>query len=182
MASWNHPELGPFKFHCNAWVREIPMLGFAETKDGTTEIELLIEADSESDTPSAALKELADQTIANHKSLLQFGIELLWNDFHGNGPDSGMWWHGNVEHIYEILDSRFGDRILDQPDGLYSLLEKASVIIQASGYGIDKPCSIIGFESPVDVEHGIGLLSDGTRIVGLGYRSDPDAYLLKPDK
>lgn len=179
MAEWSHPNWGEFSFQEHyGWARTIELQAFSKFRDGETKIEIAIDADSEDEIPTTDLVSVAEKTVANHKSLIESGVDLLWNDFHGNGPDSGMWWRGDVDHIYEILDGRFGDDVLGQPQGLYYILEKASLRIQGSGYGYDKPCSIIGFESPIDIEHGIGILTDGVHVIGLGYRSDPDAYLL----
>jgi hypothetical protein len=34
----------------------------------------------------------------------------------------------------------------------------------------EKPCGVICFEAAFDAEHGLGLLTDGIRVLGTGYQ------------
>lgn len=179
MAEWEHPELGAFRFD-SAWLgtATLPVFSkFASMESSASEtVEILIDAYKSTDIPSDGVVRVAINTISNADSLVKSGLQVLFDDFHGIRPDSGMWWHDEIDHVCEILDNRFSRGVLDTADGLYELLGDASLLIQGRGYGYDSPCAVIGFESPIDVEHGVGFLTDGAQIIGLGYRADPCAF------
>ncbi|MEZ6130058.1 MAG: hypothetical protein R3C59_15345 [Planctomycetaceae bacterium] len=177
MSSWTHNELGEFSFEeYLGWVREFELPAFARfTLPGNKEynrssVELAIEADQEDEFPGDRMIDIARKVVANHKRLTDEGVIAFYDDICGNGHDSGMWWHDDLDHVNEILNHH-GAR-LAEPDDVFALLGGSSILVQEFGYGYDAPCAIIGFESPIDVEHGIGWLTDGARILGTGYRSD----------
>lgn len=87
-----------------------------------------------------------------------------------------MWWTDSLHHLQDILGDKYPEDILQSPTGLYQLLGDPSIDVGEFGYAFNRPCAIIGFESPLDVEHGIGLLTDGKQIIGCGYRSDASAF------
>ena len=91
-----------------------------------------------------------------------------------------MWWHGvlsgefvdqslPIEHVENL-------RRLKAPDDLFRVLEAYAVSLDESVCGYEKPCALINFHSSVDEEHGVGFLTDGNRILGIGYSSDPSPY------
>lgn len=177
MSSWTHSELGQFSFEeYLGWVHEFELPAFARfTLPGKKEcdrssVELAIEADEPDEFPGDEMIDVARKVVANHQRLTNEGVRVFYDDICGIGPDSGMWWHNDFDHVNEILDHH-GTR-LTEPDDVFALLGGSSIFVQQLGYGYDASCAIIGFESPIDVEHGIGWLTDGARILGTGYRSD----------
>ena len=61
-------------------------------------------------------------TIANCEKLIATGLQVLFDDFHGNRKDSGMWWHNDLDHIHEILGPDYSSEVLNSPDDLFQLL------------------------------------------------------------
>ena len=182
MHTWDHSELGQFKFgEYEGWLGAVSLPLFRKftyraKEDPSASIQLRFDAYEPDETPSEEMIQVALATVANHEQLVATGLKVLHDDFHGRGADSGMWWTDDVDHILEILGDRYSKDVLDSPPGLYRLLGCPSIDVQETGYGYDKPCAIIGFESEIDIEHGIGLLTDGKQIIGSGYRCDAGAF------
>ncbi len=118
-AQWTHPELGVFDFDDHSWVRtiEVPAFkafsfdtGYSNAPRSNGMHELAFEADDESDHPTEIAIELAATVLENQNALVATVANALWEDFNGRGPASGMWWHGDLEEVFEYLDE-------DPPDG-----------------------------------------------------------------
>ena len=176
MALWTHPTLGAFEFEDLGWFAEIKLPGFAQfdldapPDYDRTVIELTFEADEPDEFPSNEMANVASRIVDHHQRLIADGVRLFFDDICGHGPDSGMWWHDDLDHVNEIIAHEA--KRLDQLEDMFALLNGPSLFVQASGYGFDAACAIIGFESPIDFEHGVGWLTDGNRVLGTGYRSD----------
>ena len=176
MPSWTHPTLGDFAFDSIGWIAELELPGFTSfdrnrTADNAASmVEMLFVADEPDEHPSEGMAQVAQNLVANHQRLLEDGLRIYFDDIHGIGHDSGMWWYGGIEQVNEILANH--SKRLEAQSDLYLLLERPSISIQESGYGYDGPCAIIEFESPIDVEHGVGWLTDGITILGTGYSCD----------
>lgn len=66
--------------------------------------------------------------------------------------------------------------MLTETEDLLLYLGAPSIYIQSSTYGYDQPCATIMFESTFEPEHGIGMLTDGNRILGIGYQMDVSPF------
>lgn len=93
MAEWEHPELGVFRFD-NAWLGTTTLPVFSKfasmESDASETVEILIDAHKSTDIPSDDVVRVAINTISNADSLVKSGLQILFDDFHGNRPDSGM--------------------------------------------------------------------------------------------
>jgi hypothetical protein len=113
--------------------------------------------------------------VKNHVALVDRLKTAVWKDLHGGGEDSGMWWHGDLHTIREFMamnsrtkrPPRFAER-----DDLHSLLGNPSIEIAESIYLYEKPIATIRFDAMFDGEHGLGVLTDGNRVLGTGYQMD----------
>ena len=118
--------------------------------------------------------EMCIRDRSNIENLVKEGVVALWDDLHGTGESSsGMWWNDGLEEVFG------GDYNPDKPDsseGLYQLLEPTGLDIDASIYEWNGPAGRITFSSEIDEEHGISFLTDGDRIIGLGYSMDPSPF------
>jgi hypothetical protein len=185
MTIWTHEELGSFSFDQTGWSRTFELPAFEVFKygnyrkpneeSGTSKVYLTFEGWDESDFPSEEEIAVARRVIVNHEHLLAEGVQFLFNDLLGTGPDSGIWWRGNIGQVREII-ANYCDNRLENVDDLVCLLGQPRIFIQESGYGYDHPCAIISFESVFEQEHGIGMLTDGKRILGIGYQTDASPF------
>jgi len=177
-STWSHPELGTFKYDGMIWVNKISMPAFkafaydtrySNARRSTGKHELAFEADDEEETPSAAAVALAAKLLANQKEMVSRLTKALWKDFTGEGPESGMWWHGDLDQVAETMDA-------DEPPAdekeLLTLLQLSQVTVRKGVDGYEKPVIELSFHAPFEDEHGVGLLSDGVEIIGIGYSFD----------
>jgi hypothetical protein len=190
MQTWKDAQLGTFMYDGHGWwsrTFELPAFsvfrygGFNEppAKAGSPIVDILFEADDEKGIPTEGEIAVARRTIDNHRQLVSEGIVALFKDILGKGPDSGMWWHSDIENVREMVSGRFvgpHESSLLEPEDLHLLMGKPSIVVQESGYGYDQPCAIICFEAIFEPEHGIGLLTDGNRILGIGYQMDVSPF------
>lgn len=186
MATWKHPDLGIFKFDDLWWARTVTLPAFKVfryryrgKKVGTSKVPLRFEAEDADTVPSKLAATIAKRVVQNQELLVPKILKALHKDLHGKGPNSGMWWHGDIDSIYEDLSEQkapLRNLKLDTPDSLTQLLGSPRIVIQESGYGYDKPLATICFEALFEIEHGLGILTNGNRIVGTGYQMDPSPF------
>lgn len=169
----NHPELGEFIYNGYYWSQQIPLPALAALDKGkrsAKSYEVIVD-DGESRPPEALLT-LAVKVLGNLDALVPDAIEALWADLNGDPAHrSGMWWHDGLEEAFE------GHK--NPPKNVEELskwLYGGGVRIEPFGYGYKKPVAIITFESEIDPEHGIGIMTDGEKIIGTGYSMDPSPF------
>lgn len=179
--TWNHPEWGQFTFNGYAWEKSVPAPAFdafvRESRYGkptprTGNYDLSFDADDESDVPSDAAVAVAAAVLANQNTLVSQVTAALWEDFNGRGPDSGMWWHDDMDSVSEDIEP-----VPDGPEDLLRLMQLNRITIQKSTDGYDdKPVAKLDFNAEFEEEHGVGILTDGTTILGAGYAADASPY------
>jgi len=185
-SAWDHPQLGRFKHDADggSWIGTVDIPAFkAFVYDGITNPRykgprrqsagkhvLAFEADDETDVPSPKAIALASKMLVNQKKLVAMVVQALWDDFNGRGPNSGMWWHGDLRQVAEAM---WAD--LPPPkvrDDLLRLMKLMGITIRKGVYRYDKPVVELSFAAPFEDEHGIGVLTDGRSILGTGYSAD----------
>ena len=177
-STWDHPELGRFKYDGMDWTPKVDVpafkafgLGNARRSKGT--YELSFEADDEDDVPSPAAAALASKALANQAGLAAKVKAALWDDFNGRGPTSGMWWHGNLDEVAEVAD-------LDDPpakaDDLLKLMRLSCIQVRKGVDGYNKPVVELSFDAAFEDEHGVGVLTDGETVLGTGYSADVSPF------
>ncbi|MGB1311859.1 MAG: hypothetical protein ACPG47_11635 [Leucothrix sp.] len=182
MKEWTDPQLGRFVFNEYQWQQKclldaFSVFSYAELKKPADElgqsITVAFLANDENDIPTTQAIKVGVDTIENHQALLAEGVAGLFDDFHGKGRNTGMWWRSDINHIKEIVASRAATQELlpiNTPSDVHRLLSSPSIFIDGSGYNYDEPLSILMFEAIFEPEHGIGFLTDGAKILGLGYQ------------
>ena len=185
-STWDHPELGTFTYDGNAWVNKIHMPAFKAFSyvtpysrgRSTGRHELAFQAWDEDETPSAGAVALAKRVLANQKELVAKVAEALWQDFNGEGPESGMWWHGQIDQIARAIH---GDKPPTDAQALLGALRISRVkVFKQWDDQYDKPIVELSFHTPFDGGHGVSVLTDSEAILGIGY--DGDLRLFKPAK
>ena len=186
---WKHPKLGQFKFNgLQSWgaVVNLPAFkkfsydtGYSNARRSRGKHVLAFEAADENDKPSAEQVALALRLVENQGALVDAIARAFWEEFTGEGPTTGMWWHGKLD---DIADEVVGEHVpqLKGPDDVRALLLVESVAVRKDAPGYPRPVLDISFHAPFEEEHGVSVLSDGETVLGSGYMLDAELY--KPHK
>jgi len=205
-ATWSHPRFGSFVFDDFWWSTRITAPAFAcftydpwpdnpKQYDGTNELMLHVKADDSKNPPppAPAVLDVVTRVIERQSLLVPAVLDALWRDFYGLPPHSGMWWHGDLAEITATMDPDFelpdspealqawdkhvSSRPLpDSPEVLYAWLRLASISGTESGPGYRRPMVQLKFDTAIDEEHGIGVLTDGISVLGIGYGDDASPF------
>jgi hypothetical protein len=177
-ATWDHPRFGRFTYDDIAWVNTVDAPAFTAfrydtggAKEPTGKYPLAFDANEHEDLPSAVALALAAKVLANQSQLVPKITSALWDDFNGRGPNSGMWWHNDLEHVGEAV------KWMDLPspnaaDDLLAMMKLHQITVYKSVDGYPGPVAELSFSAPFEDEHGIGVLTDGESILGIGYSVD----------
>lgn len=178
--TWQHSKLGRFKHDGGGWVKTISVpafKGFKARGQRGGRCALEFNADDETDVPTPAMISVAAAVLGYQDELARKVIDGLWDDFNGRGPDSGMYWHGDLDAVAEGLE--WGDEDAEPPTSAKDLLKLMSlngIIIRRGVHGYDKPVAELSFSAAFEDEHGVGILTDGRTIIGIGYSSDVQPF------
>jgi hypothetical protein len=190
-SNWSHPRLGTFEHHDIWWRRNItlPSLTSFSYIDAAVRayrtspepFKLILQCASEDERPNEAMASLAAAILDNESKLVPKLLEAMWEDLNGRGPESGMWWHGDLPNARRGGNwASFAANALKElalpipacPEDLRQILEPMDLTIRRD---FSPPQPWIGefnFYAGFDVEHGVGVLTDGTEILGIGYSAD----------
>src|SRR5207245_1320438 len=103
--------------------------------------------------------------LTNQQSMARQIVNALWEDFNGRGPRSGMWWHGNLE---EVVESGAGHEPppLESADALLGWMHPSGIVVRHSGIRSEQsPIIEITCSAVFEDEHGVGILTDGEKIL-----------------
>ncbi|WP_442506133.1 hypothetical protein SH528x_004961 [Novipirellula sp. SH528] len=179
MTTWNHPELGVFRNDGDGWARTFTLPAFKVFRYrlkgrqvGRSKVGVRIKTDSDDEHPSRRAITIAKRIIKNHEKLVPKLKRALFDDINGIGPNSGMWWRGDAGSISDALSaiSPGGKRReFADSDDLDLLLRTREIVIDD---GSKKPFATVGFYAVFDPGHGVGIVTDGNRVLGIGYEYD----------
>lgn len=123
--------------------------------------------------PSTEQIAVAVRLLTNQHALVDSMKESLWNDFQGRGPESGMWWRGNVDAVNQVLMAELGTPSqLEGQDDLLDVMVPTTIQVRKRVLGYDKAVAQVYFYAAFEEEHGIGILTDGDVVLGIGYAAD----------
>jgi hypothetical protein len=180
MDKWTHPSLGTFEFDGEAWAANvnIPALkgfsydtGYSNAPRSTGKHEMKFDAQDEDDVPSGDALELALRLVDGQTQFVTTLAEALWRDFNGEGPEVGMWWHGNLEQIAESPD-----RPLRSAKDILPLLQVCEIRIRKGIRGHRKAVIDMSFHAAFEEEHGVSVLTDVNSVLGVGYMGEADLW------
>lgn len=189
---WEYPELGSFHLEHDEgetrWIGKIDLPAFSIFRfrgsrpfRGSTRIQLTFESlddDEENFVPTKAMARLALKIIANQDKLVPKIKQAYFHDLWGTGPQSGMWWHGDEEareFCAAVLLKRVKRAEIESPDDFEWLLGEPSLQI-TDDEEIPKAFARISFGSAFEDEHGTEALTDGSKIVGIGYEGEASPF------
>ena len=175
--TWDAPGLGRLTFDTDAWTTTVDLPAFAAFTfggGGRPAYELAFEVEDETDVPSADAVAVAGAVVANQARLATAVAAALWDDFNGRGPRSGMWWHGHLDDVPEGADDGDGLPPLTGPAALMAWMRLSRAIVRPVRRHEPDGGRVVElrFNAAFEVEHDVGVLTDGTSILGTGYAYD----------
>lgn len=186
-ATWEHPELGTFTHDDVAWVKTIDVPAFEAFTYGkgnrkanrpTAAHEVAFESDSKTNLPSDDAVELMSTVLAHQHDLVTKVTRALWDDFNGRGPRSGMWWRDDLDAVRDGAEDSDVPS-LDGPDDLLGWMRLWQIAVRTGDWKAGKLLVEFSFHAAFEEEHGVGVLTDGQSIVGLGYSCDAGLFKSK---
>jgi hypothetical protein len=193
--TWNHPRLGEFEQDDLWWRREItlPSLDsftyyhYVIPGRGPERLpfELVLQCDAEGEQPTEEMASLAAAVLDNEPRLMPTVLEAIWSDLNGRGLDSGMWWHGDLPYAYlggnfaSAVQENLTDFALPIPasaSDLLKILEPKDLLIRRDFSPPDQWLASLNFHAGFEVEHGLGVLTNGVEILGIGYSVDATRF------
>lgn len=183
---WTDPVLGTFHCDDTRWRRKINLtsVGFFSYVDAAVgvrtsplQFEVVLVCDTESDFPNTDMALAASHALDNEGELIPKVLAAIWDDLNGRGPNSGMWWHGDLPNAhrdgwasgaYDEL-CEHGLPVPESAEDLKLILEPIDLTVRRDPSDGSKCISELNFYCGFDVEHGIGVLKDGVDILGIGY-------------
>jgi hypothetical protein len=184
---WKHPQLGTFKFdeERECWVGACRLPAFtvfhfkweAHVPAPAARHALMFDG-TEGREPSAGAVKLALHVIAQESKLPALVTSALWEEFNGHGPKSAMWWYGDMGQVAEAFGCAERPRPT-RPHDLLSAMRSRELVIHESLYEYKKPIAELSFSALFEPEHGVGVLTDGSKILGTGYSGDVLPYRMQ---
>jgi len=167
---WSHPNLGEFSYEDEHWSKLISLpsfnkfkLNFNENKCNSDEISFYSE--DVDLIPTINSIKLLNLILSNQEKISNMIVKVLWDDFHGTNYNSGMWWHGAFDEVFEYIEKK-----PTSAEELFNHLSFSCVTINNSTEIDDEePIAEISFEASFEEEHGVSVLTDGIDILGTGY-------------
>ena len=191
--TWRHPKLGEFRYDALDWARIVSVpafkafsydTGYPNARRSRGKHGLMFEADDENDLPSPAAVALAEKVLANQGKLVAKVRDALWDDFNGRGPKTGNWWHGDLDTVAEQMADSIGPPPRPRPpksaDDVLKLMRLSYIRVGENVHGDVGLVAELSFHAPFEEEHGVAVLTDGERILGIGYTADVVPF--KPQK
>lgn len=187
--TWSNAELGTFQlddeYGETRWKGTVDLPAFSEFRfrgsrpfRGSSRVPLVFASHDEVLEPSKPLVRLALKIVVNQEKIAKKIKAAFYDDILGKGPHSGMWWHNNEEaraFCGEVLAKRRKRREVESPDDFDVLLGEPAITIW--DVTDPKPFARIDFGSAFEDEHGAEAITDGTKILGLGYQGDAAPYV-----
>jgi len=176
--TWDHPKLGRFEHDGVAWTRTVKTPDFKPFRyeGSSTKCELGFETDDETEHPSRAAVAVAERVLANQAALAAKVAQALWDDFTGKGPDSSMYWHGDLDSLADGMEFEESLKPPKKAADVPRLMQLTNISVPKPRRGQDKPLAELSFAAAFEEEHGVGILTDGRTILGIGYSSDVSPF------
>ncbi len=177
--TFTHPQLGELEFDIDLWQGEIALPSFAVYTEAASpyndddatpgRYELQIHCGDDDVPPTDAQVAAALSLIEHEKALAAALPDALWADFMGEGPATGMWWHGDLAQVNEMMGCQENLETRDQLARHFSL--------QSVGVGYQHETAVeLMLSTTWEEEHGVGVLVDNGKIIGIGYSLDVQPY------
>src|SRR5688572_15310045 len=176
--TWKHPKLGEFAADNSGWssTAKVPAFkkfsydtGYSNARRSSGKVNLGIRYfklnDPVPNTPPREMVALLDALLADPAALVGRVVATLWEDFNGRGPDSGMWWHGDMKTLNKSFKSQ-GLSTPKKPDDLLPALQLTGVTVFKEWWDHPAPIGYLDFHAAFEREHGVTLLTGADEALG----------------
>jgi hypothetical protein len=192
--AWKHPKLGAFAASDSGWstTAQVPAFkafgytGRGKARRSTGEVSLGIHYFTMNaqvpETPPPEMVALLDKVLADPQALVDKVVAALWDDFNGRGPDSGIWWHGDIATVNKSLKADDLPPPKDARD-LLSALHLSSIIVFNEWWDYPAPIVYLEIHAAFESEHGVSILTNVDEILGVGFSGEATLWKhLRPER
>jgi len=182
--TWEHPELGSFKWNGDRWVGrvEVPAWsvykhypeggGLGEYVENEQTVPVEIEREEAGDGPSEAQVAALLGFVQHSPKLASAVVETVWAVFSGDMKGSGYWWEGDLDQVNEAAEYNEDAKPIESQADV-----RDSLLLMSIGIGYQHETAIeISFSPWWEEEHGVGVLVHEDRVLGIGYQLDVEPF------
>lgn len=176
--TWNHPLLGKFEYDGSEWRGFVAVPAYDAFTYGTADrdapagkYEFTFNL-AEEGPPDDAAVEVAVRVVEDAERIARKVKTALWEDFNGRGPRSGVWWHGLLDEVAEVMEGAAQLPPPTGPDDIAGSLRLFQISVRDDVSDHDGPLVELCFWAAFEPEHNVGILTDGREILGTGYHLD----------
>ena|SRR5690349_10124218 len=174
--TWDHPQLGPFTRSGQRWTAIVDLPAFSAFSykpshwDNPDELlgKFKLSVGGDQAAPRPAAVELAQKIISMGSELPSRVVAWLWDDFNGQPPNLQSPWTG-VLRSPGFASGVFGKLVPRAANDLFRELRLTRIAVDRDVDNYDGEVVRLSFKAAFDEEHGLDLLTDGDRVLGVGY-------------
>lgn len=170
---WSHPSFGEFTRGYTSWEGQIVLPAFAKfdlpLPKGRYELHVGLSSLEEGE-PQSELLGVAEKIVESQTALGDAILMALWRELTGEGPDSGMGWHGAIAN--NTIPQFTGPDAPEGPEDIVDWIELWQVrcVPQLDD---EKPVAEFAFRASWEEEHGgMGVLLEEGVVTGIGFGGD----------
>jgi len=171
---WHHPELGTFEFVGYQWQRTMrggsKVFSFKPVYSSKVRdtFRLAFASTDPKMPPSQEEIALAQKIIGGLETIGGLVSRALWDEFIGDRK-SRVWWGRNLMDVERMVADQAGVKIpLNEARDVLKALNLSEVVIRRE----TQVFAELSFYAAFEDEHGVGVLTDGERILGVGFEND----------
>jgi hypothetical protein len=173
------PGLGTFRFDDEGWVAPVHLSAFDAYRYGAPRqrkprtVPFAFVAAKPRGRPAPTSVAVATRLVAHQNDFARTVADALWTDFAGTGPDSGMYWHGDLDEVARGIETGKPPR---SADDLFKLMRLAGIRVRPLSARSRIAVAELNFDAAFEEDHGVGILTDGAAVLGIGYGADVSPF------
>jgi hypothetical protein len=169
--SFKHETLGTLTFDDDRWTGKVTLDAAFGKHKWSRKLDVELPGDEAGPDPKGI--ELLRPLVEHAATLPDLVVDGLWAELDGREKENGHWWarKGGLEEVNDGLDEPIEDR-----DGLWRVLRPHTLFVRDDFHGDGELTPGVAFHCDFEEEHGLDVLTDGTRILGTGYATDAEKY------
>lgn len=175
--SFKHETLGTLKFDDidDRWTGKVTLDAAFGAHRWPRKLELQLPGDEAGPDPKGIA--LVLPLVEHAATLPDLIVDALWGELTGREKENGHWWakKNGLKTANEGLEDEGSDPI-EERDDLWRVLHPHALFVRDDFHGDGEPTAGVAFACDFEEEHGLDVLTDGTRILGTGYAEDAEKY------